>query len=127
MTLNASRARDLIRKWMGFACISKDTPLTLMPSNGASESKFTVTFQIPYETMQVVVSLIDKFRIYYNKQVTKNPNTPFETILEGFIAEGTVKGGGFLVLDYESQPPDRGNVSLVVSVFGLAQQKMKQV
>ena len=127
MTLNASRARDLIRKWMDFACISKDTPLTLMPSNGASESKFTVTFQIPYETMLVVVSLIDKFRIYYNKQVTKNPNTPFETILEGFIAEGTVKGGGFLVLDYESQPPDRGNVSLVVSVFGLAQQKMKRV
>ena len=127
MTLNASRARDLIRKWMGFACISKDTPLTLMPSNGASESKFTVTFQIPYETMLVVVSLIDKFRIYYNKQVTKNPNTPFETILEGFIAEGTVKGGGFLVLDYESQPPNRGNVSLVVSVFGLAQQTMKRV
>ena len=90
MTLNASRARDLIRKWMDFACISKDTPLTLMPSDGASESKFTVTFQIPYETMQVVVSLIDKFRIYYNKQVTKNPNTPFETILEGFIAEGEV-------------------------------------
>lgn len=127
MTLSASRARDLIRKWMDFACISKDTPLTLMPSNGASESKFTVTFQIPYETMMVVVSLIEKFRIYYNKQVTKNPNTPFETILEGFIAEGTVNGGGFLVLDYESQPPDRGNVSLVVSVFGLAQQKMKQV
>lgn len=105
MILRVSEARKIIVAWMQFRRYTLVDQLKEIDCDEYKLRLFSRSQVFTYEQETANDHIIELFTEFYNGLIIKNPLVTFETILNDFVARGTIEGGEYLTLDYECVPP----------------------